>query len=113
MIDFHQHLTQIAQHSKSKTSWKIRYRGDYLRMSSGKESWNTKGYAKAALMLEFEKLLHAHSRGANSLDEYTATCHGVEAWPITCSVSIEARLKVAKEELLKLVEFVELKEKEV
>jgi hypothetical protein len=112
MIDFHQHLTQIAQHSKSKTSWKIRYRGDYLRMSSGKESWNTKGYAKAALMLEFERLLHAHSRGANSLEEYTAMSWS-QKWPITCNVSIEARLKAAKEELLKLVEFVELKEKEV
>ena len=112
MIDFHQDLTLLAQHSKSKTSWKIRYRGDYLRMSSGKESWNTKGYAKAALMLEFERLLHAHSRGANSLAEYTAMSWSRQ-WPITCNVSIEARLKAAKEELLKLVEFVELKEKEV
>ena len=112
MIDFHQNLTLLVQQGKSKTSWKIRYRGDYLRMSSGKESWNTKGYAKAALMHEFEKLLHAHSRGANSLEEYTAMSWS-RKWPITCSVSIEARLKVAKEELLKLVEFVELKEKEV
>jgi hypothetical protein len=112
MIDFHQNLTLLAQQGKSKTSWKIRYRGDYLRMSSGKESWNTKGYAKAALMHEFERLLRAHSRGANSLEEYTAMSWS-RKWPITCSVSIEARLKVAKEELLKLVEFVELKEKEV
>ncbi len=39
MIDFHQRLTELSQRSKTKTCWKIRYRGEYLRMSSGKESW--------------------------------------------------------------------------
>ncbi len=112
MIDFHQRLTELSQRSKTKTCWKIRYRGEYLCMSSGKESWTKKNAAKAALFLEFETLFRAHSRGVNSLEEYTNLLWS-QAWPITCSVSIEARLKVAKEELLKLVEFVELKEKEV
>jgi len=56
MIDFHQRLTELSQRSKIKTCWKIRYRGEYLRMSTGKESWTKKSAAKAALMLEFETL---------------------------------------------------------
>lgn len=109
MIDFHQRLTELAQRSKTKTCWKIRYRGEYLRMSSGKESWTKKNAAKAALFLEFETLFRAHSRGANSLDQYTNLSWS-QKWPITCRDTIDARYKTAQEELLKLVEFIELSE---
>lgn len=109
MIDFHQRLTELSQHSKTKTCWKIRYRGDYLRMSSGKESWTKKSHAKAALNLEFERMFHAHSRGANNQEEYTKLLWSGQ-WPITDPMTIDARYKTAQEELLKLVEFVELSE---
>lgn len=109
MIDFHQRLTELSQRSKTKTCWKIRYRGEYLRMSSGKESWTKKSAAKAALFLEFETLFRAHSRGANSLDQYTNLSWS-QKWPITDRDVVDARHKTAQEELLKLVEFVELSE---
>lgn len=109
MIDFHQRLTELSQRSKTKTCWKIRYRGEYLRMSSGKESWTKKSAAKAALFLEFETLFRAHSHGANSLAEYTNLLWS-NRWPITDNDVVDARYKIAQEELLKLVEFVELSE---
>jgi hypothetical protein len=111
MIDFHQNLTLLAQQGKSKTSWKIRYRGDYLRMSSGKESWNTKGYAKAALMHEFDSYFQAHASGFSTISELFNVPYCSR--PISCKAAYDARYKTAQEELLKLVEFVELKEKEV
>ena len=108
MIDFHQHLTELSQRSKTKTCWKIRYRGEYLRMSSGKESWTKKSAAKAALMLEFDAYFQAHASGLSNLTEFFSTPYSKR--PITCRDTIDARYKTAQEELLKLVEFIELSE---
>lgn len=104
MIDFHQHLSELSQRSKTKTCWKISYRGEYLRMSSGKESWTKKSAAKAALFLEFEAYLKAHAYGFSEIKEFSYSKR-----PITCRATIDARLKTAQEELLKSVEFVEMK----
>lgn len=108
MIDFHQHLTVLSQTNKRKTSWKIRYRGNYLVMGSGKETWNTKGYAKAALLYEFETHFRAHACGFSTPRELLSTPYS--ARPITCKSSYDARFKTAQEELMTLIEFVELKE---
>lgn len=107
MIDFHQHLNLLSQRSKTKTCWKIRYHSDYLRMSSGKESWTKKSAAKAALFLEFESYLQAHAYGFSEIKEFFSTPYSER--PITCIATINARLKTAQEELLKSVEFVEMK----
>jgi hypothetical protein len=111
MIDFHQHLTELAQLGKGKTSWKIRYRGEYLRMRSGKENWSKKSAAKSALMLEFNLYFQAFAHGCSDIKEFKTT--RCDILPITCRASIKARHKTAQKELLKLVEFVELKEKEL
>lgn len=104
MIDFHQHLTKISS-GKTNSCWKIKYNGHYLRMGSGKESWNKKSAAKRALMLEFNVQFLAHAAGFSTVDEYYKSyC----LHPITCKTAQNARFKKAQDELLKLVNFVEL-----
>lgn len=50
--DISNFLSKVTNKSGNK-GWKIKVNGEFIKLNSGKQLWNTKGHAKSALKLHF------------------------------------------------------------